>query len=127
MSENREPEDNGNPWVKSLLVWGGIFLALLMVVSMFGARTDLANSIGYSDFRAKVAEGTVSEVQIGQDRVVGKFKNGDSFSTIPIPNDTTLPQLLQDNGVKYAGKAPEEPNVLLYILIQALPFILILG
>ena len=29
--------------------------------------------------------------------------------------------------MKYAGKAPDEPNVLLYILVQALPFMLILG
>src|SRR5262245_19598437 len=122
-----DDQPNGNPWIKSLLVWGGIFLALLMVVSLFGARTDVGSSIRYSDFRTKVAEGSVSDVQIGTDRIVGKYKNGDSFSTIPIPNDTSLPQLLQDNGVKYAGKAPEEPNVLLYILVQALPFMLILG
>ncbi|MCW1429733.1 ATP-dependent zinc metalloprotease FtsH [Novosphingobium sp. JCM 18896] len=122
-----DDQPNGNPWIKSLLVWGGIFLALLMVVSMFGARTDVGTSIRYSDFRTKVAEGTVSEVQIGEDRIVGKYKNGDSFSTIPIPNDTTLPTLLQDNQVKYAGKQPEEPNLLLYILVQALPFMLILG
>jgi cell division protease FtsH len=69
----------------------------------------------------------VAEAQVGEQRIVGKFKNGDTFSTVPIPNDTTLPQLLQDNGVKYAGKAPDEPNVLLYILVQALPFMLILG
>ncbi|HEY0960679.1 MAG TPA: ATP-dependent zinc metalloprotease FtsH [Novosphingobium sp.] len=122
-----DEQPNGNPWVKSLFIWGGIFLALLMVVSMFGARGDVGTAVGYSDFRTKVAEGSVSEVQIGADRIVGKYKNGDSFSTIPIPNDTTLPQLLQDNGVKYAGKAPDEPNLLLYILIQALPFMLILG
>ena len=122
-----DEQPNGNPWVKSLLVWGGIFLALLMVVSMFSARTDVGNAIRYSDFRTKVAEGSVSEVQIGQERIVGHYKNGDGFTTIPISNDTSLPQLLQDNGVKYAGKAPEEPNLLLYILVQALPFMLILG
>ncbi|MCB2077757.1 MAG: ATP-dependent metallopeptidase FtsH/Yme1/Tma family protein, partial [Novosphingobium sp.] len=125
MNDDQQP--NGNPWVKSLLVWGGIFLALLMVVSLFGPRTESAGSIRYSDFRSKIAEGTVSEVQIGEDRIVGKYKNGDTFSTIPIPNDTSLTQLLQDNDVKYAGKAPEEPNLLLYILVQALPFMLILG
>jgi len=125
MNDDQQP--NGNPWMKSLLVWGGIFLVLLMVVSAFGPRTETGSSIRYSDFRSKVAEGTVSEVQIGEDRIVGKYKNGDSFTTIPIPNDTTLPQLLQDNGVKYAGKQPEEPNLLLYILVQALPFMLILG
>src|SRR5579871_3278182 len=122
-----DDQPNGNPWIKSLLVWGGIFLALLMVVSMFGSRSDSANSIRYSDFRAKVADGSVAEVQIGQDRIVGKYRNGDNFTTIPIPNDTTLPQLLQENDVKYAGKQPDEPNVLLYILVQALPFMLILG
>ncbi|HKX77980.1 MAG TPA: ATP-dependent zinc metalloprotease FtsH [Novosphingobium sp.] len=125
MNDDQQP--NGNPWMKSLLVWGGIFLALLMVVSMFGAQADTGTAIRYSDFRTKVVEGSVSEVQIGEDRIVGKFKNGDTFSTIPIPNDTSLPQLLESNEVQYAGKAPDEPNVLLYILVQALPFMLILG
>ncbi len=32
MSDNREPENGGNPWIKSLLVRRGIFLALLLVV-----------------------------------------------------------------------------------------------
>ncbi|HEX8056219.1 MAG TPA: ATP-dependent metallopeptidase FtsH/Yme1/Tma family protein, partial [Novosphingobium sp.] len=122
-----DDQPNGNPWVKSLLVWGGIFLALLMVVSMFGARTDVGTSIRYSDFRTKVAEGTVSEVQIGDDRIVGKYRNGDSFSTVPIPNDTTLQPLLQQNNVKYAGKPKEEMGLMAYILVQALPFMLILG
>jgi len=122
-----DDQPNGNPWVKSLLVWGGIFLALLMVVSMFGSRGDSGQSIRYSDFRSKVAEGSIQEVQIGTDRIVGKYKNGDTFSTIPIPNDTTLPQLLQDNQVNYAGKAPDEPNWIAYVLIQALPFVLIMG
>ncbi len=125
MNDDQQP--NGNPWVKSLLIWGGIFLALLMVVSMFGPQGEVGSSIRYSDFRNKVAEGSVAEVQVGEDRIVGKYKNGDTFSTVPIPNDTTLPELLQDHDVKYAGKAPEEPNLLLYILIQALPFMLILG
>jgi cell division protease FtsH len=127
MNNNEDPQPSGSPWLKSLLVWGGIFLALLMVVSLFGPRDEQGGSIGYSDFRAKVAEGTVREVQIGEDRIIGKFKNGDSFSTVPIPGDTSLPQLLQENEVKYAGKAPDEGNVLLYILIQILPFLLILG
>ncbi|MFC3173258.1 ATP-dependent zinc metalloprotease FtsH [Novosphingobium bradum] len=123
-----EDQPNGNPWLKSLLVWGGIFMALLLVVSMFSAKTDGGGTpVPYSDFRAKVAEGSVADVQVGSERISGHYKNGDAFNTVPIPNDTTLPQLLQDNGVKYAGKSPEEPNVLLYILVQALPFMLILG
>jgi cell division protease FtsH len=128
MSDNREPENNGNPWVKSLLVWGAIFLALLLVVSMFGGPRDAAGSqLGYSDFRAKVAEGSVDEVQISADKISGKLKNGQTFSTVPVANDTSLPKLLDDSGVRYSGAAKEEMSVLAYILIQALPFLLILG
>ena len=125
---NDDPQPNGNPWMRSLLIWSGIFLALLLAVSMFGSRSESAgSSIPYSDFRAKVAEGSVAEVQVGEERIAGRMKNGESFTTIPIPNDTGLPQLLTENRVKYAGRAPDEPNLLLYILIQALPFMLILG
>ncbi|MBC7159285.1 MAG: ATP-dependent metallopeptidase FtsH/Yme1/Tma family protein [Porphyrobacter sp.] len=127
MSDNREPDGN-NPWMKSLMIWGGIFLALLLVVSMFGGRPDAAGTqLRYSDFRERVAEGSVEEVQIAPDRITGKLRNGSTFSTVPIPNDTELTRLLDDNGVTYAGTAPEQPNLLLYILVQSLPFLLILG
>jgi cell division protease FtsH len=129
MSDNREPENGGgNPWMKSLMVWGGIFLALLLVVSMFGGPQQAAGTqIRYSDFRERVIQGTVDEVQIAPDRISGKLKNGETFTTIPVANDTQLPQLLEQNGVQYAGTAPEQPNMLLYILLQSLPFLLILG
>ena len=125
---NDDPQPNGNPWMRSLLIWSGIFLALLLAVSMFGSRADPAGAaIPYSDFRSKVAEGSVAEVQVGEERIAGRFKNGEAFTTIPIPGDTGLTQLLTENRVKFAGRAPDEPNLLLYILIQALPFMLILG
>ena len=63
MSDQNQPQDpqgNGpNPWVKSLMVWGGVFLALLVVVSVFGNSGQPAGeAIGYSDFRDRVAEGS---------------------------------------------------------------------
>ncbi|UOR09456.1 ATP-dependent zinc metalloprotease FtsH [Qipengyuania flava] len=124
-----EPEGNGpNPWVKSLMIWGGIFLALLMVVSLFGGGSSGNGAqILYSDFRDKVAEGSVASVQISETSIVGEMRNGEQFSTIPVTNDTTLPQLLEDNGVRYSGAEAESGNLLLYALIQILPFVLILG
>jgi cell division protease FtsH len=124
---NEDPP-TGNPWMRSLLVWGGIFLALFFAVSLFSTRGEGAGeAIQYSDFRNKVAANGVSDVQVSEQRITGHYKDGKAFTTVPIPNDTTLPQLLQANGVRYAGKAPDEPSVLQYILIQALPFLLILG
>ncbi|WP_260929025.1 ATP-dependent zinc metalloprotease FtsH [Novosphingobium sp. 9] len=124
---NNDDQPNGNPWVKSLFVWGGIFLALLLVVSMFGSRAESGPLIPYSDFRAKVAQDTVASVDIGDDRIDGKLKNGENFSTIPVANDTSLVQLLQDHDVRYAGKSPEQGSMLLYVLANFLPFLLLLG
>jgi len=121
-------EPGGNPWLKSLLVWGGIFLALLLVVSMFsGQSATQGEAMRYSDFRQKVAEGAVDEVQIAPDKIVGRLDNGQTFSTIPVDNDTGLTELLDENGVKYAGAEPPQQSMLLLILVQALPFLLILG
>ena len=125
MSDKQEPNGNPNPWAKSLLVWGGIFLALLLVVSMFGAGAQPAGTqMPYSDFRAKVAEGSVAKVEIGQERITGTLKNDQTFTTIPVPGDTSLPQLLEQNGVQFQGQAAEEPNLLLYIRVQSLPVLL---
>ncbi|WP_423141925.1 ATP-dependent zinc metalloprotease FtsH [Parablastomonas sp. CN1-191] len=123
-----DDQPTGNPWLKSLLVWGGVFMALLLVVSLFGARADMGTAqMGYSDFRGRVADGSVESVQVGEDRIVGKLKSGETFSTVPIPNDATLAPLLQQAGVKYSGKAAEQPNMLMYILLNSLPFLLIMG
>ncbi len=124
-----EPQENGpNPWIKSLMIWGGIFLALLMVVSLFGnTGQNTGEPILYSSFRDKVAEGQVKTVAISDKKITGEFKNGEKFSTVPVANDVELPKLLEQQNVEYSGVAAEEGSVLLYILIQTLPFLLILG
>ncbi len=132
MNDDKDPQGQGpggpNPWIKSLLVWGGIFLALLLVVSMFGQAAQApGQAIRYSEFRDRVAAGTVKDVSIAQDRITGTMKNGDTFATVPVFGDTELPKLLDASGVSYSGKEVEQPNVFLYLLIQSLPFVLILG
>ncbi len=123
-----DDQPQGNPWIKNLLVYGGIFVALLVVVSLFSARTESSDTlIRYSDFRAHIAAGDVREVQIGADRITGILKNDQKFQTVPVPGDTDLPKLLQDKGVQYAGKATEEQSMLLIILVQSLPFLLIMA
>ncbi|MDC0886173.1 ATP-dependent zinc metalloprotease FtsH [Altererythrobacter sp.] len=125
----QDPNENGpNPWVKSMMMWGGIFLALLLVVSMFGGdNTPAGTQIRYSDFRDRVEQGTVKEVQISPDRITGVLKNEETFTTIPVENDPTLTTILDENDVQYSGEAAEQMNIFWVILLQSLPFILILG
>ena len=78
MSQQNDPQPQGegpNPWVKQLMIWGGIFLALLLVVTMFSnAGQTTGAAIRYSDFRAAVAEGEVQDVQMSAELITGKLK-----------------------------------------------------
>src|SRR3546814_2882041 len=51
--------------------------------------------------------------------------NGDRF-TANVVRDPELLKLLNDNNVKYDGKPAATVNIRVYLLIQSLPFLLIL-
>ena len=126
MNDDQEPK--GNPMLKNMAIWSGVIVALLLIASIFsGGATEAAKGISYSAFRDKVAAGEVKSVAIAPERITGKLENGESFATIPIPGDGSLYQLLDANQVDVQGKAEESPSILQYLLIQALPFLLILG
>lgn len=125
MQDDKEPQ--GNPWMKSVMIWSGILLAMLLVASMFGgAAQPVGGAMAYSEFRQKVEEGAVKDVVLSEDKVTGTLSNGDRF-TANVVRDPELLKILNDNNVKYDGKATEAPNFWMYMLIQSLPFILILG
>jgi cell division protease FtsH len=125
-------DDNGNSpqgpnWVKSIAIWGGVFLAMLMVASLFsGGSSSTGANIDYSEFRTKVEEGSVRRVVIGDTRITGEYTNGEAFQTNPI-RDPDLTKMLNERGVRYDGRAPEQTSLLLFFLIQILPFLLIIG
>ncbi len=125
---NDEQEPKGNPLLKNMAIWSGIIVALLLIASIFsGGGAEAAKGISYSTFRDKVAAGEVKSVAIAPERITGKFENGEVFATVPVPGDGSLYQLLDANQVDVQGKAEESPSILQYLLIQALPFVLILG
>jgi cell division protease FtsH len=126
MNDDQEPKTN--PLLKNMAIWSGIIVALLLIASIFsGGATETAKGISYSSFRDKVAAGDVKSVVSTPDRIIGKYQNGEAFATIPFPNDSSLPPLLEANNVETEVKAPESPSILQYLLLQALPFLLILG
>jgi cell division protease FtsH len=125
---NDEQEPKGNPLMRNMAIWAAVMVAVLLVVSIFsGAATEPAQGISYSSFREKVSAGAVKSVSIAPDRIVGKLDNGEAFATVPVPDDGTLYQLLEEKNVDVQGKQAEQPSLLMYLLINALPFMLILG
>ena len=125
------PENSGggpNPWMKSLLIWVGILLALALVVTLFDGKTPApqGNTIAYSAFLDKVDEGTVKEVNVSRDLITGTFKSGDKFKTYPV-TDPQLTDRLRKASVAISGRPEESPSIWQYVLVQALPFLLFLG
>jgi cell division protease FtsH len=124
---NDEQEPKGNPLLRNMAIWSAIIVALLLLASMFSGTSETAKGISYSTFREKVEAGEVKSVAIAPERITGKFQNEEIFATVPVPGDSGLYPLLDEKGVDVQGKAVESPSLLQYLLIQALPFMLILG
>ncbi|HZF42492.1 MAG TPA: ATP-dependent zinc metalloprotease FtsH [Sphingomonadaceae bacterium] len=132
MPEDKTP--NGGkpqaPWMKSLLIWAGILFGLLLFAQVLGGNSADrgATTIAYSDFLTRVDEGAVQEVVVAADgnTVRGKLTNGSAFKVNAV-RDPNLYARLSEKGVKFDGAPEERPSLWMYLLMNSLPFLLILG
>ncbi|TKD50033.1 ATP-dependent zinc metalloprotease FtsH [Sphingomonas baiyangensis] len=125
------PENSGgggNPWMRSLMIWVGILLALALFVTMFDGRSAQSggNVISYSAFLDKVEEGSVREVNVAPNMITGTLSNAERFRT-NTPDDPQLIQRLREEGVTINARPEEGPNIWMVLLYQSLPFLLFLG
>ena len=130
-NDKQSGSDNGgpNPWMKSLLIWVGILVALALFVTLIDNRTAApgANAIAYSTFLDKVEAGGVKEVNVAGEVITGTQTDGTKFRTYGLPTDTQLTPLLRSKGVAISAKPEDGPAIWQVILVQSLPFVLFLG
>jgi cell division protease FtsH len=126
MNDDNEPQSNA--WMRSLMIWVGILMALAIIVGLIDGRSREAPSsaIAYSEFLKKVDEGSVKEVTMSGDIIAGITSNGQTFKTYAMP-DPALTDRLDKAGIRFSGKPEEGPSFWQMMLYQSLPFILILG
>ncbi len=128
MNENKP----ANPWVKSLMIWMAVLFGLVILSQMFGTdRAAPAGSIAYSQFVNDVNEGNVQSVTIapsmgGNMAISGKLEGGKAFTTTA-PSDASVSDRLVAKGVAVQVKAEEQSSFWMIMLINSLPFIIILG
>ncbi|TPG20504.1 ATP-dependent metallopeptidase FtsH/Yme1/Tma family protein [Sphingomonas koreensis] len=124
------PENGGggNPWMKSLMIWVGILVALALFVAVIDGRTTQAatGSIPYSTFLDKVQEGSVKDVNVADNVITGSFSNDTKFRTYAMA-DPELTDRLRKAGVTITAQPKDEPSVWVYLLYNSLPFLLFLG
>jgi len=132
VDEKNQGKKPGNPWTKSLLIWVAVLFGLVLFVRAFDSGSAVqGDPLAYSDFVRQVDEGNVQSVTIatgatGNVTVTGKLADGKTFRTVA-PGDANVSDRLIAKGVGVAVKAEEQSSVWYYLLLQSLPFLLILG
>ncbi|MDB5670050.1 MAG: ATP-dependent metallopeptidase FtsH/Yme1/Tma family protein [Alphaproteobacteria bacterium] len=135
MADNRDPKSGGtdggpggNPWMKSLLIWAGILLALVLFVQIVegGSSRAAGSAISYSEFLDRVDQNGVKDVAIGKEVITGRLSDGTAFKTNAIM-DPELTTRLRAHNVTFNGQPEQTTSVWLILLYQSLPFLLILG
>jgi len=122
-------DGGGNNWARNLLLWVGIAVALAVLVAMLGDRatTPAGQQLSYSGFVAKVKDGSVKKVEIAGTAINGTLKDNTTFRTNAGVPDPNLVQRLIDNNVEVVAKPEETPSIWQYLLVQSLPFVLMLA
>ena len=123
-----QDSSGGNPWMKSLLIWVGILVALALFVTLMDQRAPVAGStqIPYSLFLDKVESGAVKDVNIAGEVVTGTYADSTKFRTYA-PQDPRLTDRLREKGVQISAKPEDGPPFWQYLLINSLPFLIFLG
>src|SRR3954452_10003027 len=117
-------------FVRSPIFWVLLALLVLVVASNFlrgGGNSD--NKPVLSDVIAKVDAGQVQSAEvIGDDRLKGEYKDGTKFDVAITPefSDELTDRLITAKVEKITEK-PKKDNLWLSLLINFLPFILLLG
>lgn len=107
---NRPERPSNSQSTGSGVLW---FLMLLLLINLLGVPflANRSDEVAYSEFRQQVKEGLVEKAWIGRDRIRYTLKSeGDiadaeelNFTSIPVPTDPELIQLLEAENVEYSG------------------------
>ena len=112
---------------KNILMWVVIALVLIGVFSKFQEPTATSNNLAYSQFLDRVKNKEIRNVEIRGQSIVGYTSNNETFTTYAPLNDPKMYDELLTNDVQVKVDPPEGRNILVDILINTIPFLIIVG
>lgn len=116
-----------NDMMKNIILWVVIAVVLMSVFNNFGPQNDRADSsLSYSQFIDAVKAGQVQQVMINENIIKGKMQGGEIFKTYA-PSDPHLVDDLLANGVEIKVVPPEQPSMLMQLLVSFGPMLLLIG
>lgn len=114
--------------MKNIILWVVIAVVLMSVFNNFGSQGDRDDSspLSYSQFIEAVKAGQVQQVTIDEHIVKGKLQGGQSFRTYA-PSDAHMVDDLLANGVDIKAVPPEQPSMLMQLLVSFGPMLLLIA
>ena len=113
--------------LKNIILWVVIAVVLMSIFNNFGPQKEGADTAwSYSQFIDAVKSGQVSQVMIDDQVVKGKLQTGQLFRTYA-PNDPHMVDDLLANGVDIKATPPEQPSLLMQLLVSFGPMLLLIA
>lgn len=114
--------------LKNVLLWVVIAVILMTVFNNLGGQRTTTNTIAYSDFLQSVTSGQVDNVRFDGVQITGQRNGGKPFTTFnPETDNSALIGDLTKAGVNFDAAPPENPSLLLGILMSWFPFIILIA
>ena len=116
-----------NDMIKNIILWVVIAVVLMSLFNNFGSQGERADSsLSYSQFIEAVKAGQVQQVIIDEHIVKGKMQGGQLFR-VYAPTDAHLIDDLLANKVEIKAVPPEQPSLLMLLLVSFGPMLLLIA
>ncbi len=113
--------------LKNVVLWVVIAVVLMSLFNNFAPQAERADSsLSYSQFIESVKAGQVQQVMIDDHVIKGKMQGGQLFKTYA-PTDLHLVDDLLANGVDIKAVPPEQPSLLMQLLVSFGPMLLLIA
>ncbi len=115
-----------NNLTKNLLLWVTISLIMVALFNLFNQPQAPQTKLSYSEFLAKVDNGSIMEVTIQGPRILGEMVDGGMFVTYA-PEDPNLVAKLIERKVRITAKPEDETTWYMSLFISWFPLLLLIG
>ncbi len=112
---------------KNLILWLVIAVILMSLFENFNASDNTGRTMDYTTFVQQVQSDQVQEVVFNGQVINGIMRTGEQFTTVMPIHDGEILNSLLSHGVRASGTRPEEPSMLMSILVSWFPMLLLIG
>jgi len=115
-----------NNFYRHLSLWVVIGLVMILLYNLFSVRPQAVEELVYSDFIARVEEGSVDEVLLKGKKITGKFTDGIQFNLYSA-DDPELVAFLREKGIRITAEPAQESPWYITIFVSWFPMLLLIA